>query len=48
VITSMLDVLDDCDRAEKQLQASDDEQLKTGVQQYVIFITPTLIKAVNF
>jgi len=32
VITSMLDVLDDCDRAEKQLQASDDEQLKTGVQ----------------
>ncbi len=32
VITSMLDVLDDCDRAEKQLQSSDDEQLKTGVQ----------------
>jgi molecular chaperone GrpE len=32
VITSMLDVLDDCDRAEKQLQASEDEQLKTGVQ----------------
>ena len=32
VITSLLDVLDDCDRAEKQLQASDDDQLKTGVQ----------------
>ncbi len=32
VITSLLDVLDDCDRAEKQLQASEDEQLKTGVQ----------------
>jgi molecular chaperone GrpE len=32
VITSLLDVLDDCDRAEKQLQASEDEQLKQGVQ----------------
>lgn len=32
VISSLLDVLDDCDRAEKQLQKSDDEQLKTGVQ----------------
>ena len=32
VITSLLDVLDDCDRAEKQMLASDDEQLKTGVQ----------------
>lgn len=32
VLTSLLDVLDDCDRAEKQLQASEDEQLKTGVQ----------------
>jgi molecular chaperone GrpE len=32
VITSLLDVLDDCDRAEKQLQKSDDEQLKIGVQ----------------
>ncbi len=32
VITSLLDVLDDCDRAEKQLQGSEDEQLKTGVQ----------------
>jgi len=32
VITSLLDVLDDCDRAEKQLQKSEDEQLKTGVQ----------------
>ncbi len=33
VITSMLDVLDDCDRAEKQLQKSNDvEQIKQGVQ----------------
>jgi len=33
VITAMLDVLDDCDRAEKQLQNSDDtEQIKQGVQ----------------
>ncbi len=33
VITSMLDVLDDCDRAEKQLQTSNDiEQLKQGIQ----------------
>lgn len=33
VISSLLDVLDDCDRAEKQLQNSDDvEQLKQGVQ----------------
>ncbi len=33
VITSMLDVLDDCDRAEKQLQNSEDlEQIKQGVQ----------------
>lgn len=33
VITSMLDVLDDCDRAEKQIQKSDDlQQLKEGVQ----------------
>lgn len=32
VLTSLLDVLDDCDRAEKQLQSSEDEQLKTGVQ----------------
>jgi molecular chaperone GrpE len=33
VITSLLDVLDDCDRAEKQLQKSDDiEQIKEGVQ----------------
>ena len=31
VITSMLDVLDDCDRAEKQLQTSNDiEQIKQG------------------
>ncbi len=33
VITSMLDVLDDCDRAEKQIQSTDDlEQIKQGVQ----------------
>ncbi|HEY8688996.1 MAG TPA: nucleotide exchange factor GrpE [Chitinophagaceae bacterium] len=33
VITSMLDVLDDCDRAEKQMSTSDDiEQIKDGVQ----------------
>lgn len=32
VITSMLDVLDDCDRAEKQIQSSSDiEQIKQGV-----------------
>jgi molecular chaperone GrpE len=33
VISSLLDVLDDCDRAEKQLQSSDDvAQMKEGVQ----------------
>jgi molecular chaperone GrpE len=33
VITSLLDVLDDCDRAEKQMQTSEDlEQIKQGVQ----------------
>jgi molecular chaperone GrpE len=32
VIISLLDVLDDCDRAEKQLQATDDQALKEGVQ----------------
>jgi len=33
VITSLLDVLDDCDRAEKQLQTSEDlQQIKEGVQ----------------
>ena len=33
MITSLLDVLDDCDRAEKQLQATEDnDQLKQGVQ----------------
>lgn len=31
VITSLLDILDDCDRAEKQMQITDDiEQVKTG------------------
>jgi molecular chaperone GrpE len=33
VITSLLDVLDDCDRAEKQLQESENiDQVKEGVQ----------------
>lgn len=32
VITALLDVLDDCDRAEKQLQNSTDTQLKEGIQ----------------
>jgi molecular chaperone GrpE len=32
VIVSLLDVLDDCDRAEKQLQNSDDTVLKEGIQ----------------
>lgn len=33
VITSLLDVLDDCDRAEKQIQQSEDiTQMKEGVQ----------------
>lgn len=33
VITSMLDVLDDCDRAEKQIQSTNDlAQIKEGVQ----------------
>jgi molecular chaperone GrpE len=33
IITSLLDVLDDCDRAEKQLQETEsNEQVKQGVQ----------------
>lgn len=33
VITNLLDVLDDCDRAEKQMQTSEDNsQMKEGVQ----------------
>ncbi len=33
VITGLLEVLDDCDRAEKQLQSSTDlDQIKTGIQ----------------
>jgi molecular chaperone GrpE len=33
VITSMLDVLDDCDRAEKQIQSTNDvSQIKEGIQ----------------
>lgn len=31
VITSMLDVLDDCDRAQKQLESSEDSSVKEGV-----------------
>ncbi|MGI8583130.1 MAG: nucleotide exchange factor GrpE [Chitinophagaceae bacterium] len=32
VITSMLDVLDDCDRAEKQMNSANPEQINEGVQ----------------
>jgi len=33
VITSLLDVLDDCDRAEKQIQSSEDlQQIREGIQ----------------
>ncbi|MBC7887204.1 MAG: nucleotide exchange factor GrpE [Ferruginibacter sp.] len=33
VITALLDVLDDCDRAEKQIQSSSDlQQIKEGIQ----------------
>ncbi|MDB5222040.1 MAG: heat shock protein GrpE [Chitinophagaceae bacterium] len=32
VITSMLDVLDDCDRAEKQMNSDNPDQIKEGVQ----------------
>jgi molecular chaperone GrpE len=32
VISVMLDVLDDCDRAEKQMNTEDPEQIKVGVQ----------------
>ena len=33
VISSLLDVLDDCDRAEKQMQTSEDlQQIKEGIQ----------------
>jgi molecular chaperone GrpE len=33
VITSLLDVMDDCDRAEKQLQTSNDlEQIRKGIE----------------
>jgi molecular chaperone GrpE len=31
VITDMLDVLDDCERAEKQLHTSEDSQIKEGI-----------------
>ena len=42
VITSLLDVLDDCDRAEKQLQSSTDTQLKEGIQLVFNKIKTTL------
>ncbi len=32
IMTSLLDVLDDCDRAEKQLQKSNDSEVREGVQ----------------
>lgn len=33
IITTLLDVMDDCDRAEKQMQTTDDvQQIKEGVQ----------------
>lgn len=32
IITSLLDVLDDCERAEKQLENEENEQVKQGVQ----------------
>lgn len=32
VIVSMLEVMDDCDRAEKQMDTDDTEQIKVGVQ----------------
>ena len=32
VITSLLEVLDDCDRAEKQMDSDNPEQIKEGVQ----------------
>ncbi len=32
VISSMLEVLDDCDRAEKQMNSDNSEQIKEGVQ----------------
>ncbi len=36
IIVSLLDVLDDCDRAEKQMQTSNDlEQIKSGI--YLVF-----------
>ena len=52
VITSMLDVLDDCDRAEKQMQSSEDlEQIKQGVALVFNKLRTTLqskgLKAMN-
>lgn len=43
VITSLLDVLDDCDRAEKQLQASEDTLLKEGIQLVFNKLRSTLL-----
>src|SRR5258708_32419230 len=42
VIISLLDVLDDCDRAEKQLQATEDLPLKEGVQLVFSKLRPVL------
>lgn len=52
VITSMLEVLDDCDRAEKQMNATDNiEQIKDGVQLVFNKLRTTLqskgLKAMN-
>jgi molecular chaperone GrpE len=44
VIVSLLDVMDDCDRAEKQLQATDDvTQIKEGVQLIFHKLRSTLL-----
>ena len=52
VIISLLDVLDDCDRAERQLQATDNiDQIKEGVQLVFSKLRSTLqargLKAMN-
>lgn len=52
VIISLLDVLDDCDRAERQLQATDNiDQVKEGVQLVFSKLRSTLqargLKAMN-
>src|ERR1700744_1052395 len=52
VVISLLDVLDDCDRAEKQLQAADNiDQIREGVQLVFSKLRATLhargLKAMN-